>query len=491
MTRLVFLLSDEASIPVRFAKDPEHGARQEASTPTRPGPIALATFKTPDELAHLIDIGLGSIAASGGGRGNGVPQVDLRDIQLAGLWVRSYVDRIEDYYERGSGAQTPPSGVPFHNMGVYSWDVLDAALLTASTVQQRIIAPMRDDSGNGPSCIVRTASLGKCWHAREEEVVKAPYSMRLRRLLRRRHRDTAGLSRPQQRAGRGNCPRAGMDPFRLLNHVGRRTAGGQGGQQHLAAVRLRLRLGGRRGQVAQRAGATSCHFDYSVRDYFTDRAWRRSKLRPESRYFAYYTWPWISDDFFDPLRDAHLTSDEARAIDSAVDAFNESIIASVARARADGLDWQVFKLGGLMERLAFRRYVESPWAQPGWWQSVDMPPGLTDIHPAPNTRFFRAEPQGRIDGGLYSLDGAHPTTTGYALIANECMTLLRDAGVQFRTRDGRQLRQSAAVDFARIWAADTLNSEPPVVPTIGFLGWIEPLVNWVERSGLWGGFMRG
>ena len=228
MTRLVFLLSDEASIPVRFAKDPEHGARQAAfRRQLAQDGITLATFKTPDELAHLIDIGLGSTAASGGGRGNGVPQVDLRDIATAGLWVRSYVDRIEDYYERGSGAQTPPSGVPFHNMGVYSWDVLDAALLTASTVQQRIIAPMRDDWAT-----VRAHSADRvAWEvlarARRRGSQGTVFDAAAQARFRRRHRDTAGLSRPQQRAGRGNCPRAGMDPFRLLNHVGRRTAGGQ------------------------------------------------------------------------------------------------------------------------------------------------------------------------------------------------------------------------------------------------------------------------
>ena len=144
MTRLVFLLSDEASIPVRFAKDPEHGARQAAfRRQLAQDGITLATFKTPDQLVHLIDIGLGSTAASGAAGGR--PAVAFTGHRHRGLWVRSYVDRIEDYYERGSGAQTPPSGVPFHNMGVYSWDVLDAALLTASTVQQRIIAPMRDD----------------------------------------------------------------------------------------------------------------------------------------------------------------------------------------------------------------------------------------------------------------------------------------------------------------------------------------------------------
>ena len=55
-----------------------------------------------------------------------------------------------------------------------------------------------------------------------------------------------------------------------------------------------------------------------------------TKVRPGSRYFPYYTRPWITDEDFDPRRDPHLTEDEARAIDSAIDAYNETIIDSVA-----------------------------------------------------------------------------------------------------------------------------------------------------------------
>jgi hypothetical protein len=81
------------------------------------------------------------------------------------------------------------------------------------------------------------------------------------------------------------------------------------------------------------------------------------KVSPRSRYFPYYTRPWISDADFDPDRDPHLTEDEARAIDSAIDAYNQTIIDSVASARAEGLDWYLFDMGGLLDRLATRRYT--------------------------------------------------------------------------------------------------------------------------------------
>ena len=37
-----------------------------------------------------------------------------------------------------------------------------------------------------------------------------------------------------------------------------------------------------------------------------------TKVKPTSRYFPYYTRPWIADDDFNPKRDPHITEDEAR-----------------------------------------------------------------------------------------------------------------------------------------------------------------------------------
>ena len=89
------------------------------------------------------------------------------------------------------------------------------------------------------------------------------------------------------------------------------------------------------------------------------------KVRPGSRYFPYYTRPWIRDEDFDPDSDPHITEDEARAVDSAIDAYNQTIIDSVAAAREDGLDWYLFDLGGLLDRLASKRYLVRPCSAAG------------------------------------------------------------------------------------------------------------------------------
>ena len=60
-----------------------------------------------------------------------------------------------------------------------------------------------------------------------------------------------------------------------------------------------------------------------------------------------------------------------------------------------------------------------------------LPPELLALDPVPTTRFFHSGPQGRTDGGLFALDGVHPTTIGYGIIAQEVIRIMDDAGVTF------------------------------------------------------------
>ena len=43
-------------------------------------------------------------------------------------------------------------------------------------------------------------------------------------------------------------------------------------------------------------------------------------------------------------------------------------------------------------------------------------------------------------GGLFSLDGVHPTTVGYGLIAQEMIDIMVRAGVTFYQPDGKTPR---------------------------------------------------
>ena len=413
-------------------------------------------------------------------------KLDFWEIVSAGLWVRSYMDRVEDYWERGDGSRTPASGPPFHNMAVYGWDVLDPQLLTAATVAARLAKPTKDD----------------------------PLSQ-----LVQRHQDRAA-SPVLQRARKGNRARSVLDAVAdiskapaegvetLVVVLGANNALGSvvtlqpswtpaGYAELTAQERMSARVGCNLWRPSAFAAdwallvdklrrTSAQHVIVATVPSVTIPPITRGvdrKLSPKSRYFPYYTRPWITDDDFDAEHDPNITAEEARAIDSAIDAFNATIIASVEAARNDGLDWYLFDMGSVLDRLATRRYIESPWARPPWWTPYELPEALKALDPVPSTRFFRAGPEGRTEGGLFSLDGVHPTTIGYGVLAQEVLKILELAGVQLRDRQGKDRPAPVAVDFERLVAADTLISSPPasIGNTLSLLGWLDDRLDWVNR----------
>lgn len=182
----------------------------------------------------------------------------------------------------------------------------------------------------------------------------------------------------------------------------------------------------------------------------------KDKQYPGSRYFPYYTWPWIDDGDFHPKSDPHLTHQQARAIDSAIDMYNDHIAGRVTQARKAGLDWYLLDLAGMLDRLAFRRYMKDPAARPSWWSPYQMPAELAAFDV--DSRFFESDETGLLQGGLFALDGVHPTTVGYGLVAQEFINVMRLAEVRFPRLDSRDLPR---VDWARIIERDSLISAPP------------------------------
>jgi hypothetical protein len=214
----------------------------------------------------------------------------------------------------------------------------------------------------------------------------------------------------------------------------------------------------------------------------------RGKVRDGSRYFPYYTRPWIHDEDFDAEYDPHITGQEARAVDSAIDQYNDAITQAVRDARNEGRDWLLFEAAGLLDRLASRRYIEDTSARPDWWEEYELPPELATLSPQPNSRFFASGPKGRTDGGIFSLDGVHPTTIGYGILAQELIYVMQQhAGVKFYSSPGGTERTGPVkVGFRRLIARDTLISDPPrsLTSDLKLLGWLDDnLDGIVDRIG--------
>ncbi len=189
------------------------------------------------------------------------------------------------------------------------------------------------------------------------------------------------------------------------------------------------------------------------------------RLHPTSRYYRYYTHVWLKEQFDVEFPDTfpYFTGDQARAIDSAIDQYNLAIKESVIAQRERGRDWYFFDLCGLFDRLAYRRYPHSGSddecvATPSWWDEVgpfQMPPGLTIEGPrgshVPDTRFLRTDGYDIVQGGLIALDGVHPTTIGYGIVADEILRIMRDSA---------RIEDANAIDFERLKKEDTLIARP-------------------------------
>ncbi len=187
-----------------------------------------------------------------------------------------------------------------------------------------------------------------------------------------------------------------------------------------------------------------------------------------SRYFARYTRPWISDANFDPSVHPCITGDEARAVDAAIDQYNYFIKRAVRDARLgqgahadDPRDWYLFDLCGVLDRLAYRRYLTSPQTQPGWFAPYELPAAMRSLSPWPDTRFFETDVKGRTQGGLIALDGVHPSTTGYTIIAQQVIDIMSGkAGVQFADRPGGR-GAGVTLDLDHWMGLDSLITNPP------------------------------
>jgi hypothetical protein len=175
---------------------------------------------------------------------------------------------------------------------------------------------------------------------------------------------------------------------------------------------------------------------------------------------------------------------EVRAIDSAIDQYNDYITDVVRQGRTEGRDWYVFETAGLLDRLAARRYIKDPTARPSWWSEYQLPPELKALSPVPDSRFYTSDATGRKTGGLFSLDGIHPTTIGYGIMAQEFIKIMQLAGVKFYQADGKTERTGdVKVNFNRLIAWDTLISKPPrsLSSDLSLIGWLDSNLNIFNR----------
>lgn len=177
--------------------------------------------------------------------------------------------------------------------------------------------------------------------------------------------------------------------------------------------------------------------------------------RSKRGYFDYYTRFWIWDNDFDPDRHPHLTKEEAIRLDQMVDMYNE-VIRQVSREYG----WIVVPLNKYVSAIARRRHRETmriPFPQDF---SAAMKRNPVTAHlvdgnglPTLSTNFLRIDEHSGLvsKGGIFSLDGIHPTTIGYGLMAHVYYQTMKEHGVQF----------DKSLDWDYIIRNDSLVTNPP------------------------------
>ncbi|MGW1957589.1 hypothetical protein ACWCPI_33360 [Streptomyces sp. NPDC001920] len=410
--------------------------------------------------------------------------LDWWETPLALFQARRFMDGLEDYWERGPGAVAPRTSFINHNLAVYGWDLRDVLERTAKTCRDALAAP----KDHWLRQFVENSGDRAALRVLPSDSVDGDGRLTLLDAARRlgEERDDGqehGIETLIVFLGANNALQTVTQLKVVWSGEGFQDLRGKRPYTVWTPKHFRVELK----EVADRVREIRArHVIWCTVPHVTIAPLARGvagRTEPGSRYFLYYTRPWISDRDFNPLLHPHLTGRQAEDVDRAIDLYNEAITDQVRAARRDGRDWYLLDTAGLLDRLASRRYIEDHLARPPWWQPYPLPPQLQALSPPPNSHFLTSDGARRTDGGLFSLDGIHPTTVGYGILAQELITIMRRAGVEFLHFDGSLRADPVTVDFARLIRRDTLINQPPSNLTSGLdaLAWAEPTLNLLQR----------
>ena len=281
-------------------------------------------------------------------------KLDWWELASAAFALRSTMDEIEDYWERGPGSLPAKAAGIHHNLGMYGWDLRDALSRTAKYCEASIKQPKDDFL----SQIVEDASARAALRVLPPTAVPGNANLSTVGAAEALGKD-GGIETLIVFLGANNALGSVLSLEVNWSQEGKKAKGAKGPKDYQdlekkAAFNVwdpehfQVELDELVGRIAK---IDAQHVIWGTVPHVTIAPVARgvaTKVRPGSRYFPYYTRPWISDADFDPADDPHLTENEARAVDSAIDQYNDAIVAAVKQARQKGRPWYLLDAAGVL-----------------------------------------------------------------------------------------------------------------------------------------------
>jgi lysophospholipase L1-like esterase len=416
------------------------------------------------------------------------PDLSAWDALGAPFSIRTWMGEIEDFWERGPGTM-PRAADPYHNLAIWGYTVDDVVHLKASDCAARCRTPNSDDFFNQipENAFYRTALA--VLNPSQDPALMQRTALDCARAL----AADGGIENLIVNLGANNALgtiTALGDPLLtgndiLVDPVRNREKYNLWRPEHFDHFYAELvkgieSLNAERVFVANIPHVTIAPIARGVGTSKKDR------LESDPKYFKFYTRFWITDDRFDPAKHKHISGEQAKMIDENINRYNRTIQKAVD-AHAN---WRLIDVNNKLSRMAFRRFREIGEEVPGG--KYVFPPGWDDAlnangHPELTTHYFMMKDNRRERGGIFSLDGVHPTTMGYGLLAHEFIKVMREAKVEFRAATtGQPLPDPIEIDFARLLRRDTLVNSPPKTldDVIGVAEWLDGWIHlgWILNT---------
>ena len=146
------------------------------------------------------------------------------------------------------------------------------------------------------------------------------------------------------------------------------------------------------------------------------------KATKQFRYYQYYKYFGVNEST--ALQTGKIMAfRDALFIDKVIIAFNKAIV-KLANEMNSSIGRQAFIVVDISNAL-----TDMAWKRNSGMPSYEYPEELQWLYPPINTKYYRANAQGDIvDGGIFSLDGIHPTVIGQGIIGHEFLKAMKENG---------------------------------------------------------------